>query len=118
MAKRQAETGVSAQLRQWLEMHGWRCFRHNAIRVVTYSKGGKRVTQIVKGNEEDKGLGDLLAFRHPHMMVVEAKREGGTLQPSQKKVLADERVSPFCVVAESLEDLRAGMAAMGIPERV
>lgn len=112
--RRQPETGVSEVIRGWLELHGWRVFRHNAIRVTGAPDEEGRV-RIVKGDPRDKGLGDLLCFRYPHVMVVESKRPGGRLSKEQREVHADPRVGPLCVVASSLEALWEGMARVGVP---
>ena len=123
MAKTQPETEVSNRLRGWLEDHGWRVFRHNQIRVAGKASGGR--VRVVKSDEKDKGLGDMLAFRWPHMVVIESKRPAnkargqtaGKLSDVQEKVFADPRVAPFCIKADCLEELRAGLEAMGIPFR-
>lgn len=114
-ATRQPETGIAKEIRQWLELHGWRCFRHNAIRVTGAPING--MIRLAKGDPNDKGLGDLIAFRAPWVLFIETKTTTGQKKASQKAVLADPRVAPFCMVVRSLEALRTGMAERGIPER-
>lgn len=113
--KKNPETEIQTVLRRWLTLHGWRVFRHGSPKVRNVFRNGKMQPIFVKGDPEDNGLGDLLAFRYPYMLVVEVKTETGKLEASQLAVIADPRVGPFYVTAHSIDSLTQEIIRRGIP---